>query len=143
MTQESTNLGIGFVLGEVRAHLPTYVYSFLLLILILDFLTCSCKSPEDIVKGDLSTVMGGIFEKWVDAQFEFLRRLFSGTLETQSILIGLVSNGIALDMTRDLDLGAFVKEAQKLMYGQMLPVAWTKSTKKITAEPLAMYPMVL
>ncbi|KAH6889491.1 hypothetical protein B0T10DRAFT_572957 [Thelonectria olida] len=94
MAQEGTNLGIGFVLGEVRAHLP---------------------APEDIIKGDLSTVMGGIFEKWLDAQFEFLRRLFSGTLETQSILAGLVSNGLALDITRDLDLGVFVKEAQKLM----------------------------
>lgn len=87
--------------------------------------------------------MGGIFEKWVGAQFEYLRRLFSGTLDTQPMLLGLLANGLALDVTRNLDLGLFVKEAQKLMYGQMLPVAWIKSTKRVNLEPRSLMPMVL
>lgn len=87
--------------------------------------------------------MGILFEAWIDAETDFLNQLFSGTTEALAILQGLVKDGISLELTRHLDLGTFVEEAQKIVYSQLLPIAWKASSKQEKKWPYKMQPMIL
>ncbi|KAK7429564.1 hypothetical protein QQZ08_003943 [Neonectria magnoliae] len=84
-----------------------------------------------------------LFEAWIDAELEFLSELFNGTNEPVTTLEGLVKDGLALEITRDLDLGDFVNVAQKIMYTQLMPPAWKISSKSIDALPQKMEPMIM
>ncbi|KAH6995181.1 hypothetical protein EDB80DRAFT_897412 [Ilyonectria destructans] len=120
--QESTNgaLALGFSIG--KSHIP---------------------AASDL-QNDLTTTMGLIFESWIDSQFDFLHELFSGSSDGMLTLGSLMQDGLALDMTRDLDLEDMSNEAQKLIFSQMLPLAWDQSTVEINDIPSEkMYPMIL
>ncbi|KAF7555595.1 hypothetical protein G7Z17_g2051 [Cylindrodendrum hubeiense] len=97
----------------------------------------------EAIENDLSLAMGSFFQAWLDTEIEFLHSIFSGESDGIGVLRGLVNSGLCLELTRDLDLGSFVKEAQKLMYAKMIPIAWERSSKEIEFIPRRMIPMIL
>ncbi|KAK7423884.1 hypothetical protein QQX98_000755 [Neonectria punicea] len=118
---ESVNAAIGMAFTVGKNHIPT----------------------ASETHNDLSLGMGTLFEAWIDAELEFLSELFNGTNESITTLEGLVKDGLALEITRDLDLGDFVNVAQKIMYTQLMPTAWKISSRSIDALPQKMEPMIM
>ncbi|KAL6411180.1 hypothetical protein AUP68_04878 [Ilyonectria robusta] len=116
VAQESANGAIGMAFTIGKNHLPT------------------ATAPE--IQNDLTLSMGILFEAWLDAETDFLNQLFSGTTEALVILQGLVKDGISLELTRHLDLGTFVEEAQKIVYSQLVPIAWKASSKQEKKWPM-------
>ncbi|KAH7124989.1 hypothetical protein B0J13DRAFT_455123 [Dactylonectria estremocensis] len=123
--QESANAAIGLGFTWAKTHLPTYA-----------------NASE--IQNNLSNAMGNLFEVWIESELEFLRTLFSGSSESVLTLEGLVNKGLALEITRSLDLGDFVNVAQKIMYAKLLPLAWKTSSVVIDDLPNGpMHPMIL
>ncbi|KAH7133353.1 hypothetical protein B0J13DRAFT_562167 [Dactylonectria estremocensis] len=120
--QESVNGAIGMAFTIGKNHIP---------------------AAKDEIQNDLTVSMGSVFDSWIDAEIDFLNQLFSGTNEALDILEGLVKDGLALELTRHLDLGSFVDMAQKIVYSQLLPIAWKTSSREVEEWPKLMVPMIL
>ncbi|KAF7551533.1 hypothetical protein G7Z17_g4932 [Cylindrodendrum hubeiense] len=121
--QEAANgaIGMAFTLG--KSHLPS-------------------ATGTDI-QNDLTLAMGVLFDSWIEAETDILTQLFSGTNEDLVILQGLVNDGLALDTARHIKTDTFTEEAQKIVYSQLLPIAWRSSGKQLNAFPGMMMPMIM
>jgi hypothetical protein len=88
--------------------------------------------------------MGNLFEAWLDAEVAFLGTLFSGKSEDLPLLEGFVENGLALELTRNIDLRDFVDISKKIVYSKLIPTAWKLSTEaKPDPQPSSIVPMIL
>ncbi|KPM40529.1 hypothetical protein AK830_g6050 [Neonectria ditissima] len=120
--QESANAAIGLGFTWAKTHLPT----------------------ASEIQNDLTNSMGNLFQVWIESELEFLKTLFSGASDSILTLESLIDKGLALEITRNLDLGGFVNVAQKIMYAKLLPLAWKTSSVKIKDLPSGpMHPMIL
>lgn len=81
--------------------------------------------------------MGALFDVWKNTQADYLSEVFSGTNEsTLEMLDSLIRDGMMNMVPIDINLSAMVKLVQKIMFGQMIPVAWA-------VAPAAFTPFVL
>ncbi|KAI1859465.1 hypothetical protein JX265_010468 [Neoarthrinium moseri] len=119
--KDSVNSAVGYGFQMYRHHQPT---------------------PADVQNG-LSSAMGTVFRSLIDAQSEFLEKLFSGTGESIGLLQKLTKNGLALQLAEKINKAKYSAEAQKLVYAQLLPLAWKHSTTEIKGVPHAIRPMIL
>jgi hypothetical protein len=55
----------------------------------------------------------------------------------------MFTDGAALNLAKGLDRLAMIKEAQKVIYALMLPLAWKNSPVEIKDSPERIFPMVL
>ncbi|KAI9146906.1 hypothetical protein HJFPF1_13477 [Paramyrothecium foliicola] len=95
------------------------------------------------LQNDLATVMGEIFSYLIQAQVGLIQFLFSGDVKAVAILENLVRDGAALNLAKGLDRFAMIKEAQKVIYSLMLPLAWKNSPVEIKDHPERIFPMIL
>jgi len=87
--------------------------------------------------------MGQIFSSLIEGQIKFIQFLFSGDVEAYGILDSMFTDGAALNLAKGLDRLAMIKEAQKVIYALMLPLAWKNSPVEIKDSPERIFPMVL
>ncbi|KAF2676378.1 hypothetical protein K458DRAFT_468528 [Lentithecium fluviatile CBS 122367] len=76
------------------------------------------------LQNELTGALGDFMEGWMKAELAFLNNLFSGSGAGYDMLTALTKNGLALPITKDLDLGKFVDEVQKIVYGKLVTIAW-------------------
>ncbi|TIC89566.1 hypothetical protein CH35J_012629 [Colletotrichum higginsianum] len=97
------------------------------------------KTAKDAVsvQNDLTSSMGALFDVWKNTQADYLSEVFSGTNEsTLEMLDSLIRDGMMNMVPVDINLSEMVKLVQKIMFGQMIPVAWA-------VAPAAFTPFVL
>ena len=87
--------------------------------------------------------MGQIFSSLIQGQIAFIQFLFSGEHKSFAILDSMFTDGAALNLAKGLDRLALIKEAQKVIYALMLPLAWKNSPVEIKDSPERIFPMVL
>lgn len=138
--KDSANAAIaaGFNIGKTR--IPTYV----------DLSLNNCisiglneHSSAASLTDDINVAMRAFFDAWEKAELDFLHTLFHGDIDGLAILAGLTRNGMALDMTRDLNLSGFIDMAQKIVYAKLMPTVWSSGSTSLKAFPKQMYPMIL
>ncbi|CAM1500389.1 Fc.00g095510.m01.CDS01 [Cosmosporella sp. VM-42] len=119
--KDSTNAAINMGFNIGKAHVPA----------------------ASEIQNDLTLAMGTLFESWIDAELEFLEGIFSGDIGNLTVLEGLIKSGMALDITRSLNLGDFVNEAQRIIYAKLLPSAWADASQEVEDWPKSMKPMIM
>ncbi|KAF7543896.1 hypothetical protein G7Z17_g10376 [Cylindrodendrum hubeiense] len=105
----------------------------------------SIPSPESI-KDDVTSMMGAVFEGWINSELDYLKELFSGSDEAIVTLTMLLKDGLTLELANegDIDLGEFVTVAEKIVYSQLIPSIWTQTRPDDkSAHPWAVVPMIL
>lgn len=53
-----------------------------------------------------------------------MNSIFSGNGGTLSQLTALIQNGMMNTVPNDIDLSTMTAEAQRILYGAMIPIAW-------------------
>ncbi|KAK7421574.1 hypothetical protein QQX98_002041 [Neonectria punicea] len=122
VAKDSASAAITFGISLSRNHLPT----------------------TETIKDDVSTMMGAVFDSWVSSELEYLNELFSRSEEFQQTRSSLIQGGMALKLTEDIDLGAFVTTTEKIVYSQLIPLIWPQAqvhTK--SSHPYVVFPMIL
>ncbi|TEA15562.1 hypothetical protein C8034_v011258 [Colletotrichum sidae] len=90
------------------------------------------------VQNDLTAAMGVLFDLWKKTQGDFLSRLFSGSDGAAiGMLDGLLSNGTMNMIPVDINLSGMVDVVNKIIFGQMIPVAWAVAPAAYTPFVLA------
>ncbi|TDZ24292.1 hypothetical protein Cob_v003016 [Colletotrichum orbiculare MAFF 240422] len=90
------------------------------------------------VQNDLTAAMGVLFDLWKKTQGDFLSRLFSGSDGAAiAMLDGLLSNGTMNMIPVDINLSGMVDVVNKIIFGQMIPVAWAVAPAAYTPFVLA------
>jgi hypothetical protein len=73
----------------------------------------------------MSNALGSFFTSWEDTEISYLEQIFSGSNDSViSDLWSLMQDGMMITISPDIDLSIMTTNAQKIMYGQMIPIAW-------------------
>ncbi|EQB50179.1 hypothetical protein CGLO_10404 [Colletotrichum gloeosporioides Cg-14] len=78
------------------------------------------------VQNDLSSAMGTLFDVWKKTQNDYLSEVFSGSNSTtNNMLSGLIREGMMNMVPDDINLSEMKDNVQKILLGQMIPIAWS------------------
>ncbi|KAH7232750.1 hypothetical protein BKA59DRAFT_446239 [Fusarium tricinctum] len=99
---DAFNNAISFAITTARDHLPT---------------------AADL-QNDLTEAMGKFIGKWMEAEADYVNKIFSGAVGTLSDLYGLIQDGMQGAVPTGTDLATLKNEAQKIVYTKMIPAAW-------------------
>lgn len=89
------------------------------------------------VQNDLASATGSLFDIWKKSQADYLAEIFSGSNSTTlGMLDSLIRDGMMNMIPVDINLSEMVDIVNKIMFGQMIPVAWA-------VAPAAFTPFVL
>jgi hypothetical protein len=84
----------------------------------------SSSSSAAILQGELNDALGTYFTFWENAQADSLNRIFRGDSDSLTTLSKTFENGLMLTALTP-DLSSVVSGIQRIMYSQMVPVAWS------------------
>ncbi|KUM57957.1 hypothetical protein ACN42_g9213 [Penicillium freii] len=86
----------------------------------------------------ISSALGTCFSAWNGLESGYITSLFSGAKDEVSIdaLKTLTANGSMLLLSPKVDLSGMTSQAEKILYGQLIPAAWAIS-------PETLYPRIL
>ncbi|KAH7116567.1 hypothetical protein B0J13DRAFT_571689 [Dactylonectria estremocensis] len=102
VAKDAFNSAIAFSISTARDHLPT---------------------ATDL-QSDLMESMGHFVGKWMDAEADYVKKIFSGSVDTLPTLHGLLQNGMQGAVPVGTDLATLKDESQKIVYTKMIPAAW-------------------
>lgn len=70
--------------------------------------------------------MGTLFDVWKKTQDAYLSEVFSGSNSTtNSMLQGLIRDGMMNMVPDDINLSEMKNTVQTILFGQMIPIAWS------------------
>ncbi|KAJ5826170.1 hypothetical protein N7474_003308 [Penicillium riverlandense] len=89
-------------------------------------------------ENSISDALGTYFSTWTGMEGGYMTSLFSGASDDSSIggLQELVANGSMLLLSDQVELTGMTAEAEKILYGQLIPAAWA-------VAPTKPYPRIL
>jgi hypothetical protein len=90
---------------------------------------------DSSVQGALNIALGGFVQAWKDSVSGFTSDVFNGSDASISTLGKLIQQGVQLPFDNSTFSG-LEYSAEKILYSQLIPVAWNKS-------PVSRYPFVL
>ncbi|KAJ5959353.1 uncharacterized protein N7479_006503 [Penicillium vulpinum] len=100
----------------------------------------SLKSAKDALgtQNSISSALGTYFSGWTGVESEYISALFNGTNDEHSInaIRDLTSSGGMLLLSSRVDLTGMTAQAAKILYGQLIPAAWSQA-------PAGLYPRIL
>ncbi|KGO46959.1 hypothetical protein PEX1_041720 [Penicillium expansum] len=100
----------------------------------------SMKSAKDALstQNSVSAALGVYFSAWTGLESGYMTSLFGGASDNTSIdaLKTLASNGSMLLLSSKVNLSGLTAQAEKILYGQLIPAAWAIS-------PETTYPRIL
>ncbi|KAJ5164452.1 uncharacterized protein N7500_006282 [Penicillium coprophilum] len=100
----------------------------------------SMKSTKDALgtQNGISSALGVYFSAWTGMESGYMSSLFDGANDDSSIspLKTLTSSGSMLLLSSKVDLTGMTAQAQKILYGQLIPAAWAQG-------PGTLYPRIL
>ncbi|KAJ5835885.1 hypothetical protein N7447_001911 [Penicillium robsamsonii] len=100
----------------------------------------SLTSSKDALgtQNDISSALGTYFTAWTGMESGYVSSLFDGANDDTSIssLQTLTSSGSMLLLSSKVDLTGMTAQAQKTLYGQLIPAAWAQG-------PGNLYPRIL
>jgi hypothetical protein len=75
----------------------------------------------------LSSALGSLFMSWEQVEADYLSGLFSGNATNSSVsdLYSLIQGGLMNFVSNSTDLTSMTAQAQKILYAQMIPTAWS------------------
>ncbi|KAJ5167600.1 uncharacterized protein N7482_003194 [Penicillium canariense] len=81
----------------------------------------------------LSAALGAFFELWESMESEYVKTLFDGSNDADSIvaLQSLIGAGDLLVLPSNLDLSGLTGQAEKILYGQLIPAGWSVSPQNL------------
>ncbi|KAJ5513232.1 hypothetical protein N7463_002784 [Penicillium fimorum] len=90
----------------------------------------SLSSTKDALgtQNGISSALGVYFSAWTDMESGYMSSLFNGANDDTSIstLQTLTSSGSMLLLSSKVDLTGMTAQAQKTLYGQLIPAAWAQ-----------------
>ncbi|CAL5868266.1 uncharacterized protein PFLUO_LOCUS2490 [Penicillium psychrofluorescens] len=80
----------------------------------------------------ISDALGTYFSAWTGMESGYMTSLFSGASDDSSIaaLQNLVANGSMLLLSSQVELTGMTDQAEKILYGQLIPAAWAEAPSK-------------
>ncbi|KAJ5459504.1 uncharacterized protein N7458_001056 [Penicillium daleae] len=79
----------------------------------------------------MSSAFGSFFTAWEATETNYQKEIFSEDNDTVIVdLWDVLQDGMISTMPIDIDLSSITSEAQKIVYGQMIPLAWSVAPGK-------------
>ncbi|KAH7136369.1 hypothetical protein EDB81DRAFT_78172 [Dactylonectria macrodidyma] len=103
VAKDAFNAAVTFAVSTARDHIPT---------------------AADL-QNDLTEAMGKFVGKWMEAEADYVNKIFSGEVGTLNTLYGLIQDGMQGAVPTGTDLATLKSEAQKIVYTKMIPAAWS------------------
>jgi hypothetical protein len=77
----------------------------------------------------IASYLGETMSTWKDLEAQYLQSIFSGTEGSNGTdaLYALIDNGSMTKVAGNLDLSGTSNQVKKIVYGQMIPYAWSVS----------------
>lgn len=85
-------------------------------------------SPDNQLstQNTMSSALGAVFNTWQTTQANIVTELFSGSnSSTIATLWSLMECGLMIDVPSSIDISSMVTTSQAILYGQMIPKAWS------------------
>ncbi|KAF4822056.1 hypothetical protein CGCSCA5_v002762 [Colletotrichum siamense] len=88
--------------------------------------TTKAAKDSESVQNDLTSAMGTLFDVWKKTQDAYLSEVFSGSNSTtDNMLQGLIRDGMMNMVPDDINLSEMKNTVQTILFGQMIPIAWS------------------
>ncbi|KAJ5613080.1 hypothetical protein N7510_006274 [Penicillium lagena] len=80
----------------------------------------------------ISDALGTYFSAWTGMESGYMTSLFSGASDDSSItaLQSMVTSGAMLLLSSQVELTGMTAQAEKILYGQLIPAAWAEAPSK-------------
>ncbi|KAJ5199735.1 hypothetical protein N7472_004939 [Penicillium cf. griseofulvum] len=82
------------------------------------------------VQNTVDSFLGETMKGWKNLESSYLQNLFSENADTDS-LYSLINNGTMGAIMDNLDLSSTSQDVQKILFGQMIPFAWSASLDEV------------
>lgn len=106
IAKDSSNAIVTYSAAEGRAHIP----------------------QQQVVTGELQAAVGGFSSAIEDAVSSFTSDIFNGQDNNIDALHSMITGGVMLELSNST-FNNLQYEAQKILYSQMVPLAWRKDTE--------------
>lgn len=100
------------------------------------FLSAIANNPNSAqsalaTQNSISSALSSVVQSWLDVETLVLNNLFSGDSGSIGNLTALIQEGMMTQIPNSVDLSSLTAEAQKILYGQLIPIAWKIAPGKL------------
>lgn len=77
------------------------------------------------VQNQISDYLGQTMSAWKGLESQYLQSIFSGSDDSNKQLYDIIHHGMKGDPINNLDLNKTMGDMKSVIYGQMIPYAWS------------------